>query len=201
MRWYGKITHWNEERGFGFVEPDNGGVRAFVHIRAFRDGSRRPVEHDAISYQLTEDNHGRPLAEHIEFLSSAQIASRTPAPCPTFYQSWLSPLALLVTLPLLGIWIWQHGHSMVWPGLIYLVMSTLALILYGLDKRAAQRHCWRIPERTLNLYALCGGWPGALLAQSYFMHKRSKEAFMSHFWMAVATHSLLMGILVYALLC
>ena len=199
MRWYGKITHWNEERGFGFVEPDNGGVRAFVHIRAFRDGSRRPVEHDAISYQLTEDNHGRPLAEHIEFLSSAQIASRTPGPCPTFYQSWLSPLALLITLPLLGIWIWQHGHSMVWPGLIYLVMSTLALILYGLDKRAAQRHCWRIPERTLLLFGFFGGALGESAAMLLIRHKTKHLKFMLLLPLFILLQAAAVGLAVYFL--
>lgn len=200
MRWNGKITNWNDERGYGFVEPDDGGVRAFVHVRAFLDASRRPVEHDAISYQLSEDNHGRPLAEHIEFLSTAQMASRTNSPHPPFYLNWLTPLALLISLPLLAIWIRQSGQSMIWPGLLYLMMSLLTVALYWLDKRAAKRRNWRIPERTLNLYALCGGWPGALLAQWQFAHKRSKETFMNHFWLAMAGHCLVMGILFYILL-
>ena len=200
MRWYGKITNWNDERGFGFVEPDDGGVRAFVHVRAFLDASRRPAEHDAISYQLSEDNHGRPLAEHIEFISAAQMASRTPSARPPFFLQWLNPLALLISLPLLAIWVMQHGRTLSWPGLLYLLMSLVTFGLYGLDKRAAKRRQWRIPERTLNLYALCGGWLGAMLAQSHFAHKRSKETFMSHFWMAVAAHFLGMGMLVYLLL-
>jgi cold shock CspA family protein len=34
----GRISNWNEKRGFGFVKRDEGGV-AFVHIRSVVDDS------------------------------------------------------------------------------------------------------------------------------------------------------------------
>lgn len=34
MRLQGKISEWNDARGFGFVQPNGGGERCFVHIRA-----------------------------------------------------------------------------------------------------------------------------------------------------------------------
>ena len=48
MRHQGKITHWQDDKGFGFVEPDGGGERAFVHIKAFAVRSGRPAEGDLI---------------------------------------------------------------------------------------------------------------------------------------------------------
>ena len=35
MRLDGTIKSWNDERGFGFIEPTQGGPEIFVHIKAF----------------------------------------------------------------------------------------------------------------------------------------------------------------------
>jgi CspA family cold shock protein len=35
----GKIKHWNKERGFGFIAPDDGGDDIFAHCRDLVDRS------------------------------------------------------------------------------------------------------------------------------------------------------------------
>ncbi|WP_444677964.1 cold shock domain-containing protein [Halomonas sp. E19] len=35
MRHEGKLTEWNDAKGFGFITPTAGGPRVFVHISAF----------------------------------------------------------------------------------------------------------------------------------------------------------------------
>ncbi len=42
VRHKGKITSWNDERGFGFVTPAGGGERVFLHITAICDRRRPP---------------------------------------------------------------------------------------------------------------------------------------------------------------
>jgi cold shock CspA family protein len=42
MRTKGKMTRWNDEKGFGFVTPRSGGKQVFVHITAFSNRKRRP---------------------------------------------------------------------------------------------------------------------------------------------------------------
>lgn len=54
-----RICDWNDEKGLGFVVPNDGGTRAFVHIRSFQAGSRRPVSGDLISYETTRERRGR----------------------------------------------------------------------------------------------------------------------------------------------
>ena len=71
---------------------------------------------------------------------------------------------------------------------IYLVMSGLTLIAYGADKSRARRKGGRIPELTLHLLALAGGWPGALLGQRWFHHKTRKWDFQAVTWSIVLTH-------------
>ena len=70
----------------------------------------------------------------------------------------------------------------------YAVLSVASIIAYGVDKRAAVRHRWRIPESTLHLLALLGGWPGALAGQLAFRHKTRKRSFRAVFWLTVVAN-------------
>lgn len=76
----------------------------------------------------------------------------------------------------------------------YLVMSLVAFVAYGLDKRAATRGRSRIPESTLHLLALAGGFPGAWIGQRAFRHKRRKVPFMVVFWLIVLVHAASWGL-------
>lgn len=72
--------------------------------------------------------------------------------------------------------------------IVVAVMSLASFIAYGIDKRQAGRGGRRIPEQTLHLMALLGGWPGALLGQRQFRHKTKKLAFRVVFWLVVVVH-------------
>ncbi|WP_407309275.1 DUF1294 domain-containing protein [Pseudomonas sp. nanlin1] len=74
------------------------------------------------------------------------------------------------------------------PLLIYLVASAVAFALYGSDKRRARQARQRTPEKVLHGLELCGGWPGALLAQQMLRHKTRKVSFQVTFWLIVAVH-------------
>lgn len=75
-----------------------------------------------------------------------------------------------------------------------LAMSTVAYVMYWLDKKAARRGGRRIPESTLHLVGLVGGWPGALLAQRQFRHKTIKQPFQAIFWTTVVVNLALVAI-------
>ena len=61
---------------------------------------------------------------------------------------------------------------------IYLAfVNVAAFVMYGSDKRRAQRGLWRIAERTLLAIALLGGGLGALLGMLVFHHKTRKVRF------------------------
>jgi uncharacterized membrane protein YsdA (DUF1294 family) len=75
-----------------------------------------------------------------------------------------------------------------WILLVQLVLSLVTLAAYGFDKRRAKRGGRRIPERTLHLLELAGGWPGALAGQRLFRHKSRKLSFRVVLWGIVALH-------------
>jgi uncharacterized membrane protein YsdA (DUF1294 family) len=68
------------------------------------------------------------------------------------------------------------------------VLSVITFLLYGFDKGRARIDGRRIPEKTLQLFALFGGWPGALCGQQYFRHKTKKASFQITFWLCVILH-------------
>ena len=67
----------------------------------------------------------------------------------------------------------------------YLGLSLVTFGVYAADKHAAQKGQWRTPESTLQLLALLGGWPGALLGQQLLRHKSRKPSFQLVFRAAV----------------
>ncbi|HAM28121.1 MAG TPA: DUF1294 domain-containing protein [Microbacteriaceae bacterium] len=73
----------------------------------------------------------------------------------------------------------------VWVAALYLITSVVCFIVYAVDKSAAVAGRWRVPERTLILLGLAGGWPGAILAQQTLRHKTKKASFRRAFWGSV----------------
>ena len=82
----------------------------------------------------------------------------------------------------------------------YLLSSLVCLVLYGWDKRAARRGRPRISERSLLLWGLACGWPGAWLAQRCWRHKTAKASFRWRFHVTVVLNVVLVdGALWFAL--
>lgn len=80
-----------------------------------------------------------------------------------------------------------------WVLVSYLILSLLTFVLYGIDKRNAIKERWRISEKTLQVFALLGGWPGALLAQQAFRHKTQKRSFIFVLWLAIFINVVALG--------
>ena len=68
MRIEGKVTKWNDDRGFGFIAPDQGGKEVFVHISAFPKDGQRPVLGERLSFEVEADRGGQPRAVNLVML-------------------------------------------------------------------------------------------------------------------------------------
>lgn len=188
VRLAGRISEWNDDKGFGFVVPNGGGDRAFVHISEFPRGTRRPVQGDLVSYLPGRDDRGRLQAKKLKLAGQKVEAPRTPTRVPRTSIGLVS-LALAGVLAALGL-------VPAAIGLAYLAASAVAYLMYWIDKSAAEGGRRRIPESTLHMSALLGGWPGALLAQQQFRHKTIKQPFQGVFWVTVIANLALFGWLV-----
>jgi len=58
----GTLRTWNDERGFGFIAPTQGGHEVFVHVSAFAQDGSRPVVGETLSYELGRGKDGKPQA-------------------------------------------------------------------------------------------------------------------------------------------
>jgi cold shock CspA family protein len=75
MRIQGRITEWNDPRGFGFITPLEGGDRVFAHVMAFPPGNRRPSLGEYVSFDLGRDEKGRFRAERATYVVSRTARS------------------------------------------------------------------------------------------------------------------------------
>ena len=52
----GTVKWFNEQKGYGFIQPDDGGKDVFVHISAVeRSGMRGLAEGQKVAYELQAD--------------------------------------------------------------------------------------------------------------------------------------------------
>ena len=182
MRFKGTLAEWNDDRGFGFIEPAEGGSRVFCHIKAFEDRSVRPVRGKVVTYALARDERGRPQAQKIRYSGAPARPERKPASAP--HTGLAIGVSSVFLLGIIGLAV--AGYlSWVVP-LWYLGWSAFLFLLYGWDKNSAEGGHRRTPESSLNLLALLGGWPGGWIAQQAFRHKSRKVSFQVNFWIAVA---------------
>jgi len=100
MRQQGRLTEWNDDRGFGFIEPLHGGFRVFVHISEFPRDKRRPIAMDLVTYTVDRDDQNRPRAREVLFLAPTRPARIAQ---PAVAASRGLPLALVVSALLLAM--------------------------------------------------------------------------------------------------
>lgn len=53
----------------------------------------------------------------------------------------------------------------------YIIINIVGFLSMGIDKKKAEKHLWRIPEKTLFLIAIVGGALGSTLGMFSFRHK------------------------------
>jgi uncharacterized membrane protein YsdA (DUF1294 family)/cold shock CspA family protein len=174
----GKIRFWNDDKGYGFISPDNGGKDVFLHIKSFKRHSRRPEIGQRISYKTIIDNKNSLRAVNARYMD------RKSSPSFHFNIATLAVIATIIFLIDISLAACT-GKISRYTAPVYFVASIVTFIAYAIDKSSAKKSGQRISENTLHLFALVGGWPGAIFAQQTFHHKTKKKSFRSVFWVTV----------------
>ncbi|MCG6954527.1 MAG: cold shock domain-containing protein [Gemmatimonadetes bacterium] len=65
MRTVGTVKWFNDQKGFGFITPEDGGKDCFVHHTAIQsEGFRSLAEGDRVEFTITQGTKG-PAAENV----------------------------------------------------------------------------------------------------------------------------------------
>lgn len=179
MRNQGEITNWNDEKGYGFVEPNGGGDRVFVHIKSFERRARRPIDGDLIVYRVVKEKGGRLRATNITFPQSQKVKGQLKGNQRILGSIFTLSFCVFIVAATV------FGKLPIQLLVIYAFASMLTFLAYAMDKSAAKNNRWRTKESTLHLFGLLGGWPGAFYAQNKLRHKSIKAEFLSVFWITV----------------
>ncbi|GFE69875.1 DUF1294 domain-containing protein [Chroococcus sp. FPU101] len=94
----------------------------------------------------------------------------------------------LSALPVLGAFQLALKTANLLPLFLYPMMSVITFALYANDKARAKQNQWRIPENSLHLVELMGGWLGGYIAQRVIRHKNKKISYQLVFWAIVVLH-------------
>jgi len=193
MRQRGRLTEWNDERGFGFVTSLDGQSRAFVHVSEFPREMRRPQPLDLLTYDTSHDDRGRLQAVGVEFLT--HVARKDGRASRLDEIPVLVPFGVLAAVLLVSARV-DSGTTLVFL-FGYAVVSVLTFGAYAVDKSAARHGRFRTEESALHLLELLGGWPGALAAQRLLRHKTVKQSFQAAFWACVIVNVVALPFLVW----
>lgn len=188
MRIDGIVKTWNDDRGFGFIEPVHGGQEIFVHIKAFAPRSGRPEVGQRVTFEVEMTADGKKRAKRVALVKPSCAGKRVrrdnPAQWGTASLFAIPAFALIFAIVAL---IWTVPG---WVAGLYLGASVVCFIVYATDKSAAAADRWRVREDTLLTLGLVGGWPGAIVAQQVLRHKSTKAAFRARFWVTVVANVL-----------
>lgn len=186
MRTDGCITSWKDDKGFGFIRPDDGTAEIFVHVSAFDVEGRRPMIGERVNFSIGKDRRGRRCAQAVTpagvALRAREVGTRGGGRPARSGSATLFIIPAFVLVMLIVAWLWRVPTG--WF-LLYAALSAVTFGLYAVNKAQAARDGFRVPEARLHLLAVIGGWPGALLAQQFLRHKSLKSPFLRAFWVTV----------------
>jgi uncharacterized membrane protein YsdA (DUF1294 family)/cold shock CspA family protein len=194
MRYQGKLVEWSDEKAFGYVLPNAGGRKIFVHWNEFQNRLRssRPSVGDLLSFEVGLDAQKRSCAINVSPvlapLKRKQIEARNES--REVAATWSRALALVWAVAILSLFAlskfpWKFAAA-------WFLVNVATYVLYVVDKSAAERGRWRVSEKTLHLLALAGGWPAAAIAQQRLRHKTNKAEFRFVFWLTVIVNMVAM---------
>ncbi|MFB2726768.1 excalibur calcium-binding domain-containing protein [Shewanella mangrovisoli] len=76
----GILVRWNDEKGFGFIQPEQQGKDVFIHITVLKHMARKPQVGDSILYRTEIQNDGKVKAIKASIEGVAVLANTSKSP-------------------------------------------------------------------------------------------------------------------------
>ncbi len=166
----GIVVKFDPSKGFGFIRSKNNDNDIFVHIKNVSNASILSTG-QTVEFKIQNSNKGQ---------SAVSVVAGRKQQSPFFI---FGGIAIIIIFIITTFLVLQYKvHEL----LSYLIAVNIAtFIVYGYDKKIAGSDKLRVPESLLQVLALIGGSPAALVAQKFFRHKTIKSSFQIVYWIIV----------------
>jgi cold shock CspA family protein len=117
MRTHGTLTKWNDDRGFGFISPAQGGDEVFVHISAFPRDGQRPRLNELVSFDIEQGPDGKRRALRVMRPGRSRDTSRRMPPRgqPHRARRPLSVIAPLIAIAAIAFHLYSRNPRPIEP--------------------------------------------------------------------------------------
>lgn len=146
----GKVTQWKDDKGFGFIQPDDGSEKLFFHVSSVKTNARRPQVGDSVLYEPMRDSQQRLKAKGVviegvtkDSRSSAKKRPVRTEPPRKNAVDYLSILVVLVSLAAVGFEFYRtNAIESSWP---FGVPALIAVFILNRQKKPKDKsfHCSR----------------------------------------------------------
>ncbi|PKH29337.1 MULTISPECIES: cold shock domain-containing protein [unclassified Shewanella] len=140
----GKISQWNDEKGFGFISISDKKSRVFFHVSTIRTRGRRPEVGDSVDFELSKDKNGKIKASSVSIdgLSPTNSTENTKRikvdPPKKDVLDYLLMIIILSSLSYTGYQFYLFNNlEKVWP---YAIPAIVAFLFSGRNKKPKQDH-------------------------------------------------------------
>jgi len=131
----GKVCHWKDDKGFGFIQPNDGSEKLFFHVSSVKTGTRRPRVGDNVHYESIRDSQQRLKAKSVLIEGVSKSLSTSPykhasriEPPKKNITDYISIIVLITTLAAAGFEFYRSGMiDRSWPLCIPAVVAFIIL--------------------------------------------------------------------------
>jgi cold shock CspA family protein len=141
----GKISQWNDKRGFGFIESQELDNKIFFHISSIEDRGHRPSVTENVEFVVAKDKDDRVKADKVRISglpSNKYNRTVNPyirvIPAKLTHFDYLIILIGLCSIIYMGIDIYRSGNVLgAWP---YAIPAAVAHLLFYRPRKPQQSH-------------------------------------------------------------
>lgn len=136
----GKIYQWKDDRGFGFIEPEDGSEKVFFHISVVKTNARRPRVGDSVRFEPVRDGNQKRKARGVVIEGVPQGTQKTYKSSKKQIEEpkkdivdYICILTVLVAVGATGIGLyWSKGIGYLWP---FGVIAAVAFLILNRQKK------------------------------------------------------------------